>query len=84
PLHNEVEFECASVSPETLSVRLGETTQLGAATVSQTPLFIEVPKGSHQANHLMSKEAEPGSILIKTTHPKVPELLIHVSYAVEG
>jgi len=84
PLHKEVGFECASISPETLSVRLGETTQLGAATVSQTPLIIEIPKGSRRVNHLISEESKPGRILIKTTHPKVPELLILVSYAVEG
>ena len=83
PHHKEVEFECISVLPETLNVRLGETTQLGEK-ISQTPLFIEIPKGGRQVNHLMSKETEPARILIKTTHPNVPELLISVSYAIEG
>ncbi len=79
PHHKEVQFECESVSPQTLNVRLGETTQLGD-TVSQTPLIIEIPKGSHRVNHL----TKPGRISIKTTHPKVPKLLISVRYAIEG
>lgn len=84
PLHKEVEFECTSVPPGTLTVSLGETTQLDAATSSQTRLIIEIPKGARPVSHLISEETKPVRILIKTTHPKVPELLILVSYAIEG
>jgi len=84
PYHKDVEFECVSGSTETLDVRVGETIQLGTAATSQTPLLIEIPKRSRPVNHLMSEEIEPARIRIKTTHPRIPELTILVSYAVEG
>jgi len=84
PLAKQVQFTLVRCDPDLLQVdqeKLKETTTIGSGTVSQTPLIVRIPKGSRQVYYLGS---EFGEILIKTNHPDIPLLRIHVRFAVEG
>jgi len=84
PLAKQVQFTLVRCNPDLLQVdqaKLKEATTIGSGTVSQTPLIVRIPKGSRRAYYLGS---EFGEILIKTTHPDIPLLRIHVRFAVEG
>lgn len=85
PLSKEVQFELVRADPEDLlqvdQQRLQEATAIGSGTATQTPLIIRIPKGSRRANYL---GPQFGEIRIKTNHPEIPELRIHVRFAVEG
>jgi hypothetical protein len=83
-LAKQVQFTLVRCDPDLLQVdqqKLKETTTIGSGTVSQTPLVIRIPKGSRRAYYLGS---DLGEILIKTNHPDIPLLRIHVRFAVEG
>ena len=78
----EVTYKVAHVTPDLLKVELGKRVETDK--VSLTPLSIQIPKGSHPANHLGSEQGDFGRITIETNHPQVPQLLILVRFAVEG
>jgi hypothetical protein len=84
PQGKEVKFKLARVQPAFLVVKLGPTTAVGQGGLVQTPLEIEVPKGSPLANHLGSEQGELGQIMLETTHPQARQLRIFVQFAVEG
>lgn len=67
---------------DSLVAKLGKTTEFNST--SQTPLEIEIPKGSRPANHLASKQSKPGRIVLESNHALVPKIVILVQYAVEG
>jgi len=80
----EVRFKPVRTVPEFLEVRVGETTVIGNNEASHTPLFIQIPRGCRAANHLGTKAAKLGEILLETNHPRVPQVRILVRFAVEG
>jgi hypothetical protein len=84
PQGKEVKFKLVRVQPSFLVAKLGPTTAVGQGTLFQTPLNIEVPKGSPPANHLGSEQGESGQILLQTTHPQAKQLRLFVQFAVEG
>lgn len=84
PHCREVKFKPVRVVPEFLQVQLGEPSPIGTGNVVQTPLVVQIPKGSRPANHLGSEQGKLGQILLETTHPQVPRLRILVRFAVEG
>jgi hypothetical protein len=79
-----VRFKPVRTVPEFLEVRVGETTVIGNNEASHTPLFIQIPRGCRAANHLGTKAAKLGEILLETNHPRVPQVRILVRFAVEG
>lgn len=84
PLSKQVQFTLVRCNPDLLHVdqeKLKEKTTLSSGTVTQTPLIVRIPRGSPRAYYLGS---ELGEILIKTSHPDIPLLRIHVRFAIEG
>ncbi|MGD0897098.1 MAG: DUF1573 domain-containing protein [Thermoguttaceae bacterium] len=79
-----VRFKPVRMVPAFLQARLGETTVIGDGEASHTPLFVQIPPGSPEANYLGSNEGKLGEILLQTSHPKVPELRILVRFAIGG
>ena len=80
---DEVNFKVAEVFPEDLiRVKLGERKR-NSPMSTQTPLLIEIPKGSPSVNHLSSQQGKLGRIVIETGHPETPEVRIYLSFAVK-
>ena len=85
PHRKGLKFKIAEVWPtESLVAKLGKTTQINRGAATQTPLEIEIPKGSRPVNHLASQQGKPGRIVLETNHPLVPKIVILVQFAVEG
>jgi len=80
-----IDFEVAEVFPsELVRAELGEETSISGGTATRVPLRIHIPKQSGPANYLGSKQSPTGHIILNTNHPKVPEIKIPVSFAIEG
>ena len=47
------------------------------------PLTIEVPAGTRPMVRTDTAQGEAGRIVLKTTHPKVKELVLSVRFSVE-
>lgn len=91
PYRKEVQFKLAEPPPEPLKVTVGAMTEIGNGQSMQTPLLIEIPKGSPHASHLGHRQEteqnvsdEAAVIQLETTHPEVPKLRIPVRFAVEN
>jgi len=80
----EVRIEIERSAPDILKVELGQPQEINQGAVIQVPLLVEVPKNSPPANHLGSQQGKLGEILLKTTHPHVPQLRLLVRFIVEG
>ncbi len=81
----ELKFKPILVVPDdVLKVEVGKTTPINKGAVTQTPVAIQIPKGSRAANHLGSEQGKLGEVLIETNHPQAPKLRIFVRFAVEG
>jgi len=79
-----VKLEEIRSDPDLLQVEVGQPQEVEERPLVQVPLTIRVPKGSPPASYLGSDLAGLGRITIKTNHPKVPELIIYVRFAVQG
>jgi hypothetical protein len=77
-------FEIARIDPPELKAELGEQTLIPGSAVLQVPLRISLPEGAPPMTRLGSAAGDPvGKIILKTTHPNVPELPILVQFAVK-
>ncbi len=83
PLRKEVTFKVADVTPSVLKVTIGEPREVNDGVVVETPLTIEIPPGSPSMNRLSTGGGAMGEITLETTHPRVPKLQMHVSFAIE-
>lgn len=89
PYRKEVHFKLAEPPPAPLKISLGKMTEINNGQVMQTPLIIEIPKGSPQASHLGhvqdNKDLADDVAVIKleTTHPDTHVFRIPVRFAVE-
>jgi len=77
-----VKFEVQSVDPPELKVNIGESKQL-KDTLLHVPVEIEVPVGTRPMVRLDTAQGEEAHIVLKTTHPKIKELVLGVRFAVE-
>lgn len=84
PDRDKVAFEPVHVFPDWLEVTVGKTSKIGDGAVTQTPLWIAIPKDAPPAVHLGSEQGKLGEVRLKTNHPKTPELRIRIRFAVEG
>lgn len=80
---NDVRFSVHSKYPEFLKVSLGEIEGVGQGQVTQVPITIEIPPGSPAANHLGTSIGRLGEVVLKTTHPDVPEMTLRLQFAIE-
>jgi len=70
------------IVPGLLQVELGPTRYIADKAICLTQLKIRIPPGSGRSMHLGSEQGRPGRITLQTTHPDVPELNVHVRFAV--
>jgi hypothetical protein len=82
PHAGSVRLKPVQITPDLLQVEAGQSRRIGQSAVFQIPLTIRIPPGNRVANHLGSKASELGRIVLKTGHPKQPELRILVRFAV--
>jgi hypothetical protein len=90
PYRRETHFKLAAPPPVPLSVTFGEMTEINNGQVTQTPLLIEIPKGSPGISHLGHTQEngkdvpdDSATIVIETTHPEIAKFRIPVRFAVE-
>ncbi len=76
------EFELESCDPSELQVTIGTPNWLNAELVS-TPLTIAVPPGTPPMVRLNTSQGDEGRIVLRSTLPDVPQLTIHVRFAVQ-
>jgi len=81
---DKMKLKVAEVWPAFLKAEIGPTTEMSAGALRQTPIVIRIPKGSPPAIHLGTETSKCGRILLETGHPRAPQLLIRVQFAVEG
>jgi hypothetical protein len=63
-------------------VTIGEPKQL-RPTLLHVPVEIEIPAGTPPMVRLDTAQGEEGLVVLKTTHPTIPELTLGVRFAVE-
>jgi len=78
----DVKFEVQSRDPPELRVTIGTPRKL-SETLAHVPVEIEVPAGTRPMVRLDTAQGEAGRVVLKTTHPKIPELDLGVRFAVE-
>ena len=78
-----IQLKAAQATPAWLGVELGRTTPGPDGTSSHTPLVLRIPPGTRPAVHLGAGQGEPARIVLRTNHPRVPELPIQVRFAVQ-
>ncbi len=76
------ELRIVEVVPQQLQVTLGERKTLSNKVTDSIPMKVEIPPGTAVCNHLGGDGQEAGRIVIETTHPLYPEVVIHVKFAV--
>jgi len=81
---NDVKFAPLATVPDSLKITVGETRAVGEGAATQTPLTVEIPKGSPPCAYLGPRMKKFGEIVLKTNHPFTPELRIPVKIAIEG
>lgn len=77
-----VKFEVQSVDPAELNVIIGEPKQY-KPTLLHIPMEIEVPAGTRPMVRLDTAQGDEGRIVLKTTHPRIKELVLGVRFSVE-
>jgi hypothetical protein len=83
PHAKEVEFKLLQKEPELLQVKLGSTTPIGNGAATQTPLIIQIPKGSPPINSLGSDQGKFGEIILGTNLSKTPTVRILARFLIE-
>jgi hypothetical protein len=87
PAAKDMNFKVVSVDPDILKVKLGRTTVIDTAAVSQTELTIEIPERKAfgkkvPASYMGGENGKLGEILLETVQPPVHSLRIRVRFAV--
>ena len=84
PYRKEVKFKIVENPALPIQLSLGETNEINNGLVTQTPLILEIPKGSRSVNFLGNNRSDWGEITIETTHPEIPKIRLLVQFAVQG
>ena len=79
---DQVKLSVASVDPPELVAKLGEPKKIKEGLV-HVPLVIEVPPGTPPMARLDIDQHDEARVVLKTTHPDVPEMVLGVRFAVE-
>jgi hypothetical protein len=82
PGAENVKLSVASVDPPELVAKLGEPKKI-KDTLVHVPLVIEVPPGTPPMARLDIDQHDEARVILKTTHPDVPEMVLGVRFAVE-
>jgi Protein of unknown function (DUF1573) len=79
---DQVKLSVGSVDPPELVVKLGAPKKIKEGLV-HVPLLIEVPPGTPPMARLEIDQHDEARVVLKTTHPDVPEMVLGVRFAVE-
>lgn len=83
--YDVVHFEVVQAEPSgVIEATLGEKTQISDGLTSQTPLIICIPPGTKPVNRLGAEPGGLGRIILTTNHPRMPQITIPVSFAIES
>jgi hypothetical protein len=83
PHAKEVQFKLVRKEPELLHVTLEKTAPIGAGSATQTPLIIQIPKGSPPTNCLGSDQGKLGQIILETNLSRMPQVRISARFLIE-
>ena len=83
PHAKEVQFKLLRKEPDLLQVKLEKTTPIGEGTATQTPLVIQIPKGSPLTNCLGSDQGKLGQIILDTNLSRMPQVRISARFLIE-
>ena len=78
----DFKVEVESVEPASLGVEIGKPSDLGEF-ITKIPLRVFVRPDSPASAHLGGDQGKPGTIVLKTSHPRESEFRINVSFAVK-
>ncbi len=79
---DKVELSVGSVDPPELVAKLGEPKKIKENLV-HVPLVIEIPPGTPPMARLDIDQHDEARVVLKTTHPDVPEMVLGVRFVVE-
>jgi hypothetical protein len=79
---DQVKFSVASVDPPELVAKLGEPKRVKNELV-HVPLTIEVPPGTPPMARLDIDQHDEARVVLKTSRPDVPEVVLGVRFIVE-
>jgi hypothetical protein len=79
---SDVRFEVASCDPPELKVTIGESNKL-KESLANVPVTVEVPPGTRPMVRLETAQGKEGRIVLHTTRPASPELVLGVRFTVE-
>ena len=82
PHRDQVKPRVVEAVPDVMEVTVGDGTPIGSGAVVRIPIDIVIPAGSRTANHLCSKQAPAGRIVLDTGHPDSPILSIPICVAI--
>ena len=82
PHRDQVQPRVVEAVPDVMEVTVGKGTPIGSGAVVRIPIDIVIPVGSRTANHLCSKQAPAGRIVLDTGHPDSPSLSIPICVAI--
>jgi hypothetical protein len=77
-----IQLKTTGTTPPWLKVEVGRTAPGQDGASSHTPLVLRIPPGTGPAAHLGDGQGEPGQVVLRTGHPRVPEVRIVVRFAV--
>ncbi|BBO35475.1 DUF1573 domain-containing protein [Lacipirellula parvula] len=75
-------LKIASVKPEELKATLGDPKAIRDNLV-QTPLIVEIPKGTRPMVMMGEDQGGEGEIILSTTHPETSEVRLRVAFTVK-
>ena len=78
----ETELAVDSVEPRELQAELGEANRLSDA-LQRFPLTLSIPKGTRPMVRFGEEQGGEGRVVIKTTHPDMPEMRLRVFFVVK-
>ena len=78
----DVELSVASIDPPEMVATIGEPKRL-KDTLVHVPLVIEIPKGTPPMARLDTQQNDEARVVLKSSTPDAPEMVIQVRFAVE-
>lgn len=78
---DDVKIKVGEVDPPELQVTVGEPK--GSGEVRIYPVTLTIPPGTPSITRLGGTATPFGKIVLETTHPTAPQLVLHVRFAVE-
>ena len=78
----DVELSVASIDPPEMVATIGEPKRL-KDTLVHVPLVIEIPKGTPPMARLDTHQNDEARVVLKSSTPDAPEMVIQVRFAVE-